>query len=379
MTTLDWPTARHFQPSNMRWGARVPTSSWQAFYSGQAQSIAHAGQRIALSLTLPPVRSPLLAAEREAFLTSLAARGDWVRLGHFGRPLPQGNVGTNWSTVTVKTSVAAGASSVVLQGLRAANNLLGGSSFEIDTNADGTADGWVAFNGGAGDLGRTLTPQRIASTDIAGSWIQRLTISNVGNSVDSGFTLSSYLPISPSTPYALSAYVLPSVSGKVYASCRQYNSGGAQVGSDKDTPKFAAGGWSRWSVAFTSEATAAKCHLSVRGISANGESFDVDAVQLEPGASTSAYTGDATLAAGDVFSVAGQLLQVAYGGARANDAGEITGPLTMPLRAALTAGAAVTLARPTGTFQLTGSDYGSDYSAALVQQGVELQFLEAFA
>lgn len=90
-------------------------------------------------------------------------------------------------------------------------------------------------------------------------------------------------------------------------------------------------------------------------------------------------TAGATLLGGDMFGVAGQLCQVAYPGATANGSGVMSVPLVMPLRVAVTNGAAVTWDRPTGTFQLLGADYGADYVAPRIQMGPELQFLEVFA
>ena len=117
----------------------------------------------------------------------------------------------------------------------------------------------------------------------------------------------------------------------------------------------------------------------MRGITLPTEYMEVDAVQLELGATATDYGGDAALAAGDVLAVADQLIQCAYPGATANDAGAITVNTVVPLRKALSQGAAVTLDNPTGLFQLAGSDYGFDYRAPLVQAGVDLRFLEVFA
>lgn len=90
-------------------------------------------------------------------------------------------------------------------------------------------------------------------------------------------------------------------------------------------------------------------------------------------------TAGATLLAGDMLGVAGQLVQVGYAGAVADGNGDATVPLVMPLRKAVTNGAAVTWDRPTATFQLVGSEYGSTYIAHQLADGVELQFLEVFA
>lgn len=89
-------------------------------------------------------------------------------------------------------------------------------------------------------------------------------------------------------------------------------------------------------------------------------------------------TAGATLLAGDLFGVAGQLCQAAQT-ATANGSGVMAVPLVMPLRATVTSSAPVTWDRPTGTFQLLGGDFGADYVAPRMQLGPELQFLEVFA
>ena len=141
MTTLSWPTTRAFEPARVSWGVRAPSSAWNAFYTGQSQSIVHLGHRLEVTMSLPPCR-PAAAAEREAFLMSLAARGDWVRLGHFARRLPLGNVGAR-AGVTVASAAAAGASSVALAGLTSRANLLTHGSFELDGNSDNLSDGII--------------------------------------------------------------------------------------------------------------------------------------------------------------------------------------------------------------------------------------------
>lgn len=92
MATVDWPQGAAFMPSALRWGARTPKSSWQAFYTGQRQSVSHLADRMRCTITLPVVLDRAQAGRREAFFTELASSGDWVRLWHFHRPVPLGTV-----------------------------------------------------------------------------------------------------------------------------------------------------------------------------------------------------------------------------------------------------------------------------------------------
>jgi len=378
MTTLSWPTTRAFEPARVSWGVRAPSSAWNAFYTGQSQSIVHLGHRLELTLSLPPCR-PAAAAEREAFLMSLAARGDWVRLGHFARRVPLGNAGAR-AGVTVASAAAAGVSSVALAGLTSRANLLTNSSFEVDSNSDNLSDGITLFVGSSGDAGRTYTKSRAPTGQAAhGTKVQFIRIDSAGNTNDTGILFNYRPTVVPGAVYTLSAWLRTNVSGKLHLLARAYDGGNNQLADYPSASVASAGAIARTSVTFTAHASAATIEVHVRGITLPTEYMEVDAVQLELGATATDYGGDAALAAGDVLAVADQLIQCAYPGATANDAGAITVNTVVPLRKALSQGAAVTLDNPTGLFQLAGSDYGFDYRAPLVQAGVDLRFLEVFA
>lgn len=379
MTTLAWPATRAFEPARMIWGVRAPSSAWNAFYTGQSQSIVHLGHRLELTLSLPPCR-PAAAAEREAFLMSLAARGDWVRLGHFARRVPLGNAGAR-TGVTVASAAAAGASSVALAGLTSKANLLTNGSFEIDSNADALADGWGVFVGNTGDVARTHSKGLgTYGFEQHGLKSQFLQITAAGNSNDSGLLFLTNIPVAPNTTYTLGFYGFTNTVGKVYGLARTLKEDQAtQTGGDQATAFLSSGVAARKTVTFTTPSDCAYAQVMVRGITVVNDYFYVDAVQLERGATPTEFGGYASLASGDVIAVADQLIQCAYPGATANDAGAVTVNTVVPLRKALSQGAAVTLDNPTGLFQLVGSDYGFDYRAPLVQQGVDLRFLEVFA
>ena len=89
-------------------------------------------------------------------------------------------------------------------------------------------------------------------------------------------------------------------------------------------------------------------------------------------------TAGATLLAGDVFGVANQLCQCGYGGAVADGAGAMVVPLVLPLRRAVTAGAAVTWDKPTGTFQILTLDPLFDYQAPQMQMGLTVELSEVY-
>lgn len=145
MATLDWPTGAAWRPMRVRFGVNTPKSGWRAFYTGQRQSVSHLADRLRPTLWLPPARTPAVAAAREAFLAGISSTGDWVRFGHFRRPVP---LGTARGTMTLASSAAAGARTVVITGVTpvSTGTLLAGDVLGIGGNllmvaADCTANG----------------------------------------------------------------------------------------------------------------------------------------------------------------------------------------------------------------------------------------------
>lgn len=121
MAVVNWPADRAFMPRRLVFGANTPKSAWAAFYTGQVQSVSHLADRLRCTLTLPPC-SRINAGRREAFLMELASTGDWVRLGHPGRPVPQG---TLRGSPTVAAAALAGARTLLVQTTAGATLLAG--------------------------------------------------------------------------------------------------------------------------------------------------------------------------------------------------------------------------------------------------------------
>ena len=125
MATLDWPSSFAFAPrkvDGVSLSLSVPKSGFQAFYTGDLQTVSHGADRLRLTLQLPPC-SPADAAQREAFVNELVSAGHWVRLHHFLRPEP---LGTLRGSLTLQSAVAPGAMSVSVLGAAPAATLLGG-------------------------------------------------------------------------------------------------------------------------------------------------------------------------------------------------------------------------------------------------------------
>lgn len=151
MATLDWPAAFAFAPRRADGFAislAVPKSGFQAFYTGDTQSVSHAADRLRITLQLPPC-SPADAAQREAFINGLLSTGDWVRLYHFLRPEP---AGTLRGSLTVQNPAAAGATAVQLLGGNSGGTLLAG-----DMLGTGTQLLPVAFAGAVANVAGQIT------------------------------------------------------------------------------------------------------------------------------------------------------------------------------------------------------------------------------
>lgn len=89
-------------------------------------------------------------------------------------------------------------------------------------------------------------------------------------------------------------------------------------------------------------------------------------------------TAGATLLGGDALGVNGQLLLATYAGATANGSGVMSLSLVLPLRAALTAGDALTWNSPTATWQLASDQIDFDYYSFQMQDGLEIPLREVY-
>jgi hypothetical protein len=112
MSTVNWPSAHHFEPRDFSVGLRVPKSGFTGFYTLQSTTLSHLADRLQMTLQLRACR-PEQGAEREAFINGLVSSGDWVRMGHPSRQVPRG---TLRGTPTVAANAAAGARSFTLNG-----------------------------------------------------------------------------------------------------------------------------------------------------------------------------------------------------------------------------------------------------------------------
>lgn len=89
-------------------------------------------------------------------------------------------------------------------------------------------------------------------------------------------------------------------------------------------------------------------------------------------------TAGATLLGGDILGGGGQLLLAAYAGATANGSGVMSLSLTLPVRVALSSGAALTWSSPVTTWQLATDQIDLDYIQRRLQDTVEVPLREVF-
>ena len=170
------------------------------------------------------------------------------------------------------------------------DNLVLNSSFEVDSNSDGLADGWGVFIGGAGDAGRVHNNTVwTGGNPRHGTHLQEVEITTSTNGNDSGLQNVPVLAVKPSTKYVCSAEVYASVANKVYLAVRCYDGGSATVLDAASTLLATATVWERKSIAFTTPSNAVSLEIYVRGITATGEYMRADAVMLQEGELATAY------------------------------------------------------------------------------------------
>lgn len=377
MATRDWPTGPQWDPQSVTWGARVPTSGWAGFYSGQRQRVAHLGHRQVVTLTLPAWRDAAQAAAREAWLQSLVASGDLVRLLPWHRPQPLGTA----RGMPTTAAVAAGASAVTLSGVRAGANLINGHSFETPGTA-GCGAGWSPYEFGSTG---TITRSRVGTFFETGAWSQRLEATALGTAstdrVGVQQTVTGLASLAGGVA-TFSAYALGGAGGASVRAYADFYSGGGGLLGSIDSGVIVANPASFARLAATGavpvNTSYAICYLwmSSRPVAAGPADVYFDAVQLQAGP-LSAYTGFATFLAGDFFGAGGQLHQAASD-TTCSDVGGAAVTTVLPVRRALALGAPVTLLQPTATFELAAAELAAAYTPGLVQQPLELTFVEAF-
>jgi hypothetical protein len=377
MATQDWPTDRAFMGATFTLGADVPKSVFRGFYTGNRETLSHLGDRLNCIVTLPPCKSKADAARREAFCMGLVSTGDWVRFGMPHRAAPVGALG---GAPTVNGAVLAGARSLALAAAKAAPNQLLSGSFEVDTNADGRSDNWSAYSAGStGSVGYALSGGTLGTNFTHGAVAQRVNASALASGAGNraGVVQSTLFPAAAFSSASAAVDVKATAGVTVVLEVDFFDGTPTLVAAPNVSATPGVSGFTRLKLeGIAVPATAVRADFYVWMASGTGAAalMDIDAAQLEFNAAASAFAGFAAATPGDFIGIGGNLLQVAYPGATANDAGAMTVPLVYPAPKAITSGAAVTLSAPTGTWELDTDGLQLDYTAGVIQQGIALPF-----
>jgi hypothetical protein len=355
MAIIDWPTTRAFRGASFSLALDTSESTFTGFFTGNRQRSSHAADRLRATLLLPPTRSAVEGAQREAFLLGLRSTGDWVRLGMQHRPVPNG---TLRGSPVVATTATAGARTVTLKdgvGL----NQLRNPSFER-----ATLEHWTAVGG--------TSQVRSAAQYLVNGHSVRL--DNATANAD--HYIAQSVPCRPNTQYSLSAFVRNSgiTAGALFNFAMTLSDGIGGPGYANDTSLSAAHPAAVWTLKQISVVTNPSATvLEVRLYSPQG-TVHWDAIQLVEGPVLSYFEDAPTLLGGDALGVGGNLLLTAYAGAVRNASTDFLDvPLLSPLAKTLTAGTAVQCVAPTGVWELDDDGLQLDYSAPVVQGGVAVQ------
>jgi hypothetical protein len=388
MATLDWPTGPAWLPTRFAFSASTPRSAWASFFTGQQQSISHAGDRLRIDMTLPAC-DYASAAYREAFLLRLASAGDWVRLGHFQRPIIAGDLR---GAPVVRDSQPAGSRTLLIRGGTTSTNLLTATqTFNV------TAD-WTFVNG------LTVSPNTHARPNSG--------IFSADTITDANESGSAYISQSITIPddlseYTASVHVRKTSGGTSATFALEFiMSGGSvpvngfvRINTDTGAVLSASGTSTAtsdglyWRISRTRQNNATGNNVleyrlfPARAVHNNGVgetgsvtgSAVVWGAQVEVGGAMTGYRGSPSLVPGDVFSVGSQLLVCGYDGDVQTNASFVTANLAIPLRRPVTAGDPVTWFKPTGNFQLVGESVAAvEYLPGRYQTAMNLQFVEVY-
>jgi len=381
MATLDWPDLPGFKPVRLAFGASAPKSRFAGFYSAQSQVVSHMADRLRLDITLPPCTLQQAAA-REAFVMQLASSGDLVRLGHFLRPAPAGNL--RGSPVLYEDALA-GARSIRIQGAGTTVNLLGEPAAQDAATWLPLNSGTVTPNVAARPSGSSVTADQItdSSTSVLRGIEQRVGVADDAQT----YTASIYVKATTGGTSKTFAFQLQFINGTTVTNSLRINTDTGAVLSGTGTVESAgSGAWWRLIQTVSNNAsgnTTARFQLypaiAAHGLSATDPTQTGSAIvwgaQLQLGSSASSVSF-ASLAGGDMLAVGQQLLPVGYLDVPGTSGAFLTVPLALPARRALVAGEPVVWDRPVGTFELLSDVSQVEYLPGRYQSALSLSFQE---
>lgn len=377
MPTIDWPTA--LLPQGCQLVLRKSGLQFASPFNGTTQALDFVAERWVLSVNLAQKLSTAPGAV-SSFCNQLAGGVNRVRAWPFGHNGATGMpIGTLRGTPTLGVAAARGDTTLQLTGCTG-RNLLNGGSFEIDTNADGLADGWLAY--AAGTVGSVSSV--LVSGGQHGAKRQRRSATGLGAASSDRVGLARVVGVTSGNRYAMSAYVAlatgAAAQGQIYFDW--YASADATTGflTSSSTAFSLTNTLTRQVLTAAAPVGALSCKSYIWAqalVTGPGlADFDVDAVQFESAASASEFDGGATLLADDYIGVGGQLFQVAAD-CTANDAGAMTVPLVNRVRGTIASGSAVTWHKPTAEFIMPAMQAGPVFRPGAIE-GTALDLVEVW-
>lgn len=381
MTIYTWPTGRTFCPATITLRVRHNQERYnESPLSGYVQTLALPGSRWGWALDFPATLTTAERSALDALVLRLSGRQHRVQLWDMKRPRPAGDI--QLSGVTVGASAAQFATQVALAGCRSSVNLLAGPDFELDSNADGLCDNWLAYT--TGTTG-TVTRTRVNTTAVGSGFSQTVAADGLGTTdADRAgvVQLLAYPGGTVGTAFTGSAHAWGDVGQKVRVMAQLWAGGVAgQVVLDSG-PITTTNTWTRYSASGVATQVFDEVRFYIwqqqRPTAAGAAELHIDKAQLQPTGTLADWVGGARLLAGDWFAAGGQLL-ICVADAAANDAGTMTVEFRHMLRQALASGAAVTLDKPTGLYILADSATSHPRAPGPRDPGLSLEFVEVFA
>lgn len=365
MSTIDWPERLIPQTCSLR--LRKAGGLFTSPFNGTTQAMDYLSERWILSVQLAQLqqRDPRGVG---SFLNYMSGGINRVRGWHFGR---RGQMaGSLAGTPLLSTAALFGAMSISITGARN-RNLWPGGGFEIDSNADGIADGWATYT--TGSTGGVAYSRSAGPLYAGASGAYQSVLANALNG-RIGFTRN--WPVTAGTAYSLSIDQTASPGVTVYVSINWLASGGGYISESTASALSAAGRRSVSGVAPVG-AVSAQCYLFIESASSGACLFNLDQAMFEVGAVPTAWPGPPTVKADDMMRLAnGQLVEVLTD-VSADDAGAMTIPITSHIRSTVAGGTALQLSRPYAEFILPSMEAGAVYAPGRIE-GAAADFVEVW-
>lgn len=350
MSVYDWPD--EFKVRNYELAISPNLRSFAGTYSPTTDVTDLLGEAFMLRVTLLPEQDLIRVAAREAFFDRLRGPSNQFRMGHAKMRAPNG---TLRGLPVLSANVAQLSNGLTLNNCTNKNLLLN-SSFEVDTNADGLANGWVVYTAGSVTGG---TPNGLVAGN-GSPFAQRMLATVLGSSSSDqyGLQYATDIAITPGANYSFSVDVRSSSGGSatVRIVVVLLTAALAVVSSAPDNAPTQVA-WGRRTVSFLVPPTAvfARAYVWMQADTVGAGIFiDVDNAQFEQSATSTPYAGPPTLLAGDMVSVNDQMVRV-MASTVANDAGVMPVEFGPRARVAWTAGMAAVWNRPTALFRLVSN------------------------